>query len=192
VRNCERSTAPAACSELYEPLLACYEATPATGFECSGQGFQQIARPDESVCQGQRDALIECAYPEVKACLDLCRAFDALYGGDAGSEPGSDTDAGLGVICPSRDIPCDSICWIVQGQSAEGIEPDDELDAGSSITLDAGSDINTLADELFVCAIDKAEACRSGAAQPAPDGGQPVMSANWASVLFDCADELGF
>jgi hypothetical protein len=191
VRDCERSLAPSECAGLHEALLACYEGTPPAEFVCSEQGFQEIARPAETVCPGERDALIECAYPRVKECLDFCRGIDALYGPDAGSE----TDAGAGRICPSRDIPCDSMCWLLAGleldeplDAGAGTSSDAESDAESGAGDDAGRNPASLGEELFACSIERADACWAGTPD---DAGAPAMSANWASVLFGCARELG-
>lgn len=164
VRVCEQSVTPAECLEPQATLLRCYDATPPTEFVCSGRGFQQLARPEERVCQPERDALIDCAYPEVRLCLDVCRAAEAGY-----ADAGSDADPASGRICPSRNIPCDSLCWAAQRELAE---------------LRDASGLRTLADAIMACAVRRAEACRSG--EPGDGGAE-----NWSSVLLDCAEELG-
>jgi hypothetical protein len=168
VRTCEQSSAPAECQELQRTLLSCYGATPASDFVCSGQGFQQIARPEERVCQSERDALIECAYPEVKVCLDVCRAAEAE---SADAVP--DAAASPPNRCPSQDIPCDSLCWAAQ-RELERFRHEGGLTAG----------LRDLAGAVMACATRRANECRGGAG----DGG-PM---NWTSVLLECAEELGF
>jgi hypothetical protein len=207
VRTCEQSTGPAECSRFQASLLACYEATPPSEFVCSGQGFQEIARPEERVCQNERDALIDCAYPEVKLCLDVCRAVEASQGGDART----DAQGPGGTDCPSYDIPCDSICWLGRrflsdppGDGGDGSAGGGPADA--SAPNDAGSGLGELADDLVACALRRAEACRSGdlgdAGGDAGDGGDTgsadagsdgatLADENWSSVLLDCAEELG-
>jgi hypothetical protein len=167
VRNCERSLAPAGCFELQKTLLACYQSTPTSEFTCSGQGFQSFARPDENACPSERDALIDCAYPSVKLCLDVCRGIETDAGADAG-------DAGNpeGRICPSHDMPCDSICWA-------GAELYSDVDAAA---LDAGT-AQGVVSLVLECAVERAETCRTATGE--------VEDANWASVLSDCIDDLG-
>jgi hypothetical protein len=187
VRNCERSTAPRECLELQDLLLGCYQAASAGDFVCSGQGFQQIARPEERVCQGERDALIACAYPDVKFCLDVCRAAEASQAGDAAS----DAEPPPGRTCPSRDIPCDSLCWlaprVLGGPREGGLDASSDASGADASAGDGGSGIVDLVDELVACALGRAEACRS---EPADAG--DAGDANWSSVLLDCAEELGF
>jgi hypothetical protein len=176
VRTCERSLGPRECFELHAELLRCYRATPPSQFVCSEQGFQEIPRPEERVCQPERDALIECAYPEVKLCLDVCRAAEAASAADAAL----DASTPPGRTCPSYDIPCDSICWIARGR-LEPSHDDAGADAGSA--ADGGGELGHGAGQLIACALDRAERCHS----PETDAG----SANWSSVLLDCAAELG-
>jgi hypothetical protein len=195
VRTCEQSSAPRACHGLELELLRCYAATSPSEFVCSRQGFQEIARPEERVCQSERDSLIECAYPEVKLCLDVCRAVEVAYVADAAidaSPPGGRT-------CPSHDIPCDSICWVARGELFES-RPDarrqapDVDDGDGSAISDAGSALGEIADKLIACAIGRAQACRSETprdAGSATDSGFRGGNANWSSVLLDCAEELG-
>jgi hypothetical protein len=215
VRNCERSLAPQECTELEGTLLQCYQAVPASEFVCSGQGFQQIARPEERVCQSERDSLIDCAYPEVKLCLDVCRALESSY---ADAEPFDSGPAGR--VCPSSDIPCDSICWLARGillnprpaagdaarDAADGADvlndadvldgsfaqEDSALSDGPS--SDGRSPLGELADEFISCAIGKAEGCRSGELTDAGDGSADAGPgrANWSSVLLECARQFGF
>jgi hypothetical protein len=168
VRLCEQSATPAQCKEREATLLSCYEATPPSEFVCSGQGFQQIVRPEERVCQLERDSLIDCAYPEVKVCLDVCRAAESSQvdaGIDAGASPQN--------RCPSRDIPCDSLCWAAQ-RELEQFRRDGGLAAG----------LRDLAGAVMACATRRADACRNGEG----DGG-PM---NWTRTLLECAEELGF
>jgi hypothetical protein len=169
VRNCERSIAPGECFALQETLLECYRATPANEFFCTGQGFQTSARPDESVCPSERDALIECAYPDVLECLNVCRDAETETKSDAG-DAGPGTTGPSGNTCPAHDIPCDSMCWAGRQYLAES-----ELDAGS---------VSALAKIVIDCAVAKADACRAGT-------GAEVEDANWASVLGECIDVLG-
>jgi len=202
VRNCERSRAPAGCTAPEGELLGCYERAAPSDFACSEQGFLTIARPEVWVCQKERDALIECAHPEVKACLDLCRVFAASYA--AGIEP--DASAPERRVCPVRDVPCDSLCWIVRGYTPPPVpdagspsdadlpdtgEPDAGADAGpvdGGPSLDAGVlDPRFIA--LFECMVRRADACYAG--EPLVDGGSPDAGANWASSLFECAGEVG-
>lgn len=166
VRNCERSIAPAECFDLQEALLECYRATPPSEFTCSEQGFQTSARPDESVCPAERDLLIECAYPDVLACLNVCRDVEAQNASDAGD---AGTTGPSGNTCPAHDIPCDSICWAGRQYLAES-------------NVDAGS-VSELATLVIGCAVERADACRAGTGAEAED-------ANWASVLGDCIDAL--
>lgn len=163
VRDCERSIAPEPCFSLQVTLLECYRKTPASEFVCSDEGFQSPARPEEWVCQAERDALIECAYPEVKACLDVCRAAEASFATDASVLPGSQTR------CPSSNVPCDSICWTARHYLGEH--------------LDASSALGTLSPALMECAIERATQCQNGEA----DAG----AQNWSSVFLACAEALG-
>ncbi len=188
VRNCERSLAEEPCSSLQRTLLDCYRAASPDDFVCSGSGFRAQALPKESTCQAPRDALIECAYPDVRLCLDLCRAVESTLAdasvadagnADANSQP-SDRQ------CPSEDIPCDSICWLA------GSYLSSPSDAGSDTTNDGsynGSNpFGAHASQLIDCALGKAELCRQG--QPAgPDAG--LSDENWRTVLTSCAEELG-
>jgi hypothetical protein len=196
VRTCEQSRPPRECQELERELLRCYAATPPSEFVCSRQGFQEIARPEERICQTERDGLIDCAYPEVKLCLDVCRVIEARYAADA------DVDARppSGRICPSYDIPCDSICWVARGylvdarsDAARGASDASPFDSSAS-SPDAGTRLGELADKVIGCAIGRAEACRSGdadAGDAGNDGGAGRSNANWSSVLLECAGELG-
>lgn len=181
VRTCERSLGPAQCKPLHLELLACYEATPASEFVCTGQGFQTQTRPEEWVCPAERERLIECAYPEVELCLDVCRAIEASQPSDAGADAATPS----GQICPSYDIPCDSICWVANRYL-------ERSDAGAGATNDASigaSDAGTLgelAPKLIECALERADECRNGTvgdAEPDP---------TWSAVLLHCAEELGF
>ncbi len=180
VRVCERSLAPETCGSLHGKLLDCYEATPASEFVCLQWGFQELTFPLESVCPGERDALIECAYPEVKQCLDVCRAVEHSRVADAG-----DAADGFpsGNSCPSYDIPCDSICWLGHRFLSD---PDagSASDAGSDATFgDAG--LGEIAAQFIACALERAEACRSA------DAGADAGDANWSSVMRDCAEQFG-
>jgi hypothetical protein len=177
VRTCERSIAPAECFDLQVALLDCYRATPDDQFVCSGQGFQQNARPEEWVCPGERDALIDCAYPEVKVCLDVCRAVEQSQVGDASADASASSEPS----CPSHDIPCDSICWVARRYLVQLSDGGDTLDASGP--ADAAS-LGALAPLVIDCALDRAQACRAG---DSPDGGDQ----NWASVLLECAEQLG-
>jgi hypothetical protein len=177
VRTCERSIAPAPCFELQEELLSCYRATPESEFVCSGQGFQQSARPEEWICPAERDALIDCAYPEVKLCLDVCRAVEASQASDAGADASTSADPS----CPSHDIPCDSICWVARRYLTQPSDGGDGTDA--SDPADAAS-LGALAPAVIECALERAEACRATTDADAGDE-------NWASVLSECAEELG-
>lgn len=172
VRNCERSLAVGECFPLQEALLDCYHATPASEFTCSGQGFQATARPDELVCPSERDALIECAYPDVLACLNRCRDLEMEHTGDAGDagDAGDGTTGASGNTCPAYDMPCDSMCW------AGRFYLDD-------VPPDAGT-TSALTELVLNCAIERAETCRS-------QTGAELEDANWASVLGDCVDALG-
>jgi len=169
VRLCEQSAASQSCKEREATLLSCYEATPPSEFVCSGQGFQQIVRPEEWVCQPERDALIECAYPEVKVCLDVCRAAEASH-----ADAATDAEPLPPRRCPSRDIPCDSLCWAAQRELERF-----RADGGAA---DAG--LRDLAGAVMACATRRANECREGVG----DGG-PM---NWTSTLLACAEELGF
>jgi hypothetical protein len=160
VRTCERSRAPAACASRERALLTCYEAQPPSAFGCSDQGFPESTRPEESTCPAERDALVDCAYPDVKECLDVCREIESGVPDAPGLE---DED------CPSLDIPCDSLCWAGRAYT-EGVP----LDAGTS---------RGLSRLILDCAVGRAAECRL-----VPDVGVP--KANWASVLADCADTL--
>ena len=196
VRTCEQSRPARECHELERELLRCYAAASPREFVCSGFGFQEIARPEERVCRTERDGLIDCAYPEVKLCLDVCRVVEITFAADA------DVDARppSGRICPSYDIPCDSICWAARSGFFES-RPDaarsglDASPADASAGSDAGSGLGELADNLIACAIGRAEACRSedpeDAGDAGSDGGARRGNANWSSVLLECADELG-
>lgn len=124
---------------------------------CTGSGFQATSRPDESVCQPERDALIECAYPKVRQCLDICREAELTLVTDAGAPEG--------ITCPSRDAPCDSICWLaspyLEGDPAE-------IDAAGRA--------------LMSCALDRVAQCYEGS-----DASLPT----WSVVLPECAESLG-
>ncbi len=168
VRSCEQSAAPEPCREHEATLLRCYAATRPSEFVCSGRGFQQIARPEERVCQPERDALIDCAYPEVKVCLDVCRAAEASH-----ADAANDAEPAPANRCPSRNVPCDSLCWAAQPE-LEQFRRDGGLTAG----------LRDLAGAVMACATRRADACREGAG----DGG-PM---NWTSVLLECAEELRF
>jgi hypothetical protein len=159
VRACEQSRAPPECVGQESSLLDCYAAAPPSEFVCSGRGFLRIARPEERVCQPERDALIECAYPEVKLCLDICRAAEVDHA-DAGRDAAAPGDR----VCPSRDVPCDSMCWLAQRALAA-----------------AGADASMLIESVVACSVRRAEECTGG------DAG----NANWTKVLLDCAAELG-
>lgn len=179
VRSCERSVAQGDCFPLQEQLLSCYDGTKPSDWACTGSGFQTTPRPDETLCQPERDALIACAYPSVKQCLDVCRAVETAVQADAGP----DAQNPPGRACPSRDIPCDSICWLLVAGYAGG-EGDD---AGAS---DAGSVSSSVASDLIDCALGRADACRSGEV----DGGDASpgsLQATWGTALRDCAEAAG-
>jgi hypothetical protein len=195
VRACEYSKGPAECRRFHEELLGCYESAPPSAFACSGNGFQRSARPEESVCQAERDALIRCAYPEVTECLGVCRAAENIYAASA-------TDAGAPSerICPSYDVPCDSICWTAYF----GLPPDPDPDSNPDATPANGGAPQTLTDagvarptreQLVSCALETALACHSEPSADvdasAPDA-STTGNANWASVLLDCEAKLGF
>jgi hypothetical protein len=187
VRICERSKAEGPCFALQEELLDCYQAAPPSDFVCTGQGFSTTARPQEYVCAPERDALIECAYPDVKACLDLCRVVEAAYIADAGPDAQNPEER----TCPSQDIPCDSICWIAG--RFYSLPVDGGVQGGSSADVSvSGSGLGPAeAEQLVACALGRANRCRNGEPEDgAPDGA--VQDSTWATVLTDCADELGF
>ncbi|HMR04984.1 MAG TPA: hypothetical protein PKA88_04390 [Polyangiaceae bacterium] len=181
VRICERSLPNEPCLSLQRELLDCYRAAPLDGFVCSGSGFGAATRPKESTCQAPRDALIECAYPDVRVCLDVCRAVESsLTDGGTDAAAASATDR----KCPSDDIPCDSICWIA------GRYLSSPSDAGSDAAADSSfagaNSFDESATQLIACALDKANRCRQG--QPtSPDAGE--SDETWGTVLASCADE---
>jgi hypothetical protein len=180
VRTCERSLGPDHCFDLQQSLLACYRATPKSEFVCSDQGFQQNPRPEEWVCPSERDTLIECAYPEVKLCLDVCRAVEAGHAPDGATDAGSPDESG----CPSYDIPCDSICWVARRYlELPDDAGNDDASLDASTTPDGGS-LGELAPAVIACALERAEACRAAS-------GGDAEEQNWSSVLRDCAEELG-
>ena len=173
------------------------EATRPGDFVCSGRGFQAIARPQERICPTQRDALIECAYPDVKSCLDSCREAEFRQARDAAF----DARAPSGRVCPSYDVPCDSVCWIAYRELG-GFQSELGMDApgeARSLDADSGNRLADLAAQVVNCAIARAEACRgSDAGEPSDasldaslDGGRVLADANWTTVLWDCARELG-
>ncbi|HMJ13019.1 MAG TPA: hypothetical protein VK524_16470 [Polyangiaceae bacterium] len=173
VRTCEASLGPAACRDEHRELFACYERTPASEFACARSGFDEEARPAEYVCRNQRDALVGCAYPNVRECIDVCRSLEARYAQDAGEDLAEDR-------CPSRDLPCDSLCWVARGEIAVI-----SRDAGER-SEDADSAFGQTASVLITCALERAEACRL---LHAIDAGTAVPE-NWSSVLLQCAGEL--
>ncbi len=184
VRGCERSLPEEPCLSLQRELLDCYRAASPDDFVCSGSGFRAQALPKESTCQAPRDALIECAFPDVRLCLDVCRAVEAAAVSDAG-----DADAGTQSstrLCPSEDIPCDSICWIA------GSYLSSPSDAGADATDDRSfggrNPFGDNASQLIDCALNKADLCRRG--QPtSPDAG--TSDETWRTVLSSCAEQQG-
>ncbi|HEY6559244.1 MAG TPA: hypothetical protein VI072_18295, partial [Polyangiaceae bacterium] len=181
VRTCERSRGPAQCQQAYRVLLGCYAGTPASEFSCSDEGFNEVARPNEHICRTERDTLIECAYPNVRACLDVCRTLEDAHQQDASA--GSSR-----VRCPSRDVPCDSLCWYVTREITAIIR-----DAGASDANDGGV-FRDVASALITCAIERADACRAAAHGDALDGSADASDdaapANWSSVLLRCAGQV--
>ena len=181
VRTCERSRGPEACQEAYRVLLRCYAATPASEFTCSDEGFNEVARPAEYVCQQERDTLIECAYPNVRRCTRVCRSLESSLPADAGAATGRPR-------CPSHDIPCDSLCWFAAREISAA-----SRDAGGSDASE-GERFDSVAAALITCAVDRAEACRAVARGEVPDGaadgGSDLVPANWSSVLLRCAGRL--
>lgn len=181
VRTCERSRGPEACQDAYRVLLRCYAATPPSDFSCSDEGFNQVARPKEHICQRERDTLIECAYPNVRRCTSVCRSLESSRAQDAGAVPGR-------TRCPSQDVPCDSLCWYA-AREISAISRD--AGGGDASSPDRFDDVAT---SLITCAIDRADACRAVARGDVLDGAADAASefapANWSSVLLRCAGRL--
>jgi hypothetical protein len=181
VRTCERSRGPAACQDAYGVLLRCYAATPVSEFSCSDEGFNEVARPMEQICQRERDTLIECAYPNVRQCTSVCRSLESSQAADGGAEP-------TRVRCPSRDIPCDSLCWFAAREISAASRDAGGGDASSREVFEQ------IATTLIGCAIERAAACRAVARgetlDAGADAGSDVAPANWSSVLLRCAGQL--
>jgi hypothetical protein len=177
VRTCERSRGPEACQHDYRVLLRCYSATPATEFSCSDEGFNEVARPKQEICQRERDTLIECAYPNVRQCVDVCRSLELGLVEDAGA-------ASSRVRCPSQDIPCDSLCWYAAREISAASRDAGGADASPREIFEQ------VATALISCAIERADACRAVARGDALDASSDIVPANWSSVLLRCAGQL--
>jgi hypothetical protein len=180
VRTCERSLGPAYCRVYQNELLTCYQRAPRSSFVCTGQGFQGMTRPEEHVCQNERDSLIDCAYPHVKQCLDVCRDLSAASAIDAQAP-----DAAVRP-CPAQRLPCDSLCWSYANVASRTANSGGTHDAAGE---DAESDASALEPlpALITCAIEAATECRLRHASDAGDAGP---ASNWSSLLLDCRKSL--
>ena len=108
------------------------------------------------ICTEDRDALIECEAPRVKACIDACRELDA----EDPVAPGE----GIAVeICPESPVPCERLCWEIDARAALLAGGDDAEDV----------DLATLGRPLITCARDGARRCIQEAAG-APPANAPV------------------
>lgn len=176
VRDCERALPSEACLQHQVLLLDCYRNTPPEGLVCVEQGFQGSIRPMPDICRAERDALVGCAAPRVLGCIEACRALD-------GSAPVTApealaTDPGAAESCPSSPLPCERLCWAVDGAAnSAGDEDGQELPA-----LGAGAALDTLGSALVGCAQQGARSCWERAL-----AGEPAADASWTSLFFECA-----
>jgi hypothetical protein len=167
IRDCEASLPSARCFDRQVTLLECYQQTPPEQLVCVDQGFQGQVRPMPEICTADRDALIECEAPRVKACIDACRELDAEDPVSAADGPGAES-------CPESPVPCERLCW--------------EIDARAELLGDfAGqmADLTTLGRPLISCARDGARSCIDDAAGAPPTEDAPVTS--WTSLFLECA-----
>jgi hypothetical protein len=167
IRDCEASLPSARCFERQVTLLDCYQQTAPEQLVCVDQGFQGQVRPMPEICTADRDALIECEAPRVKACIDACRALDA-------EDPVSADEAEAAEICPESPIPCERLCWEIDARA--------EL-LGEGIGDDA--DLTALGRPLITCARDGARSCIQNAAGAPPmnDG----SGTSWTGLFLECA-----
>jgi hypothetical protein len=172
VRRCERSRPGASCSSLLVTLKECYQEARPEDFVCWGEGFNQRVYPLESTCTSEREALIECEYPEVAECLGQCRAFEATYA------TMHDADATPDERCPPADVPCDALCWELQQPLS--LDGNGNPDGSAS---DAGT--SDPSHQIALCVLQRALDCHT----TAPPEPEPAMT--WSTVLVDCVEEHG-
>ena len=101
VQECEDTKGPAACEDVRETLLACYEDAPDEKFECIVGGGLANVRVADGACQTERDALYECAAPGIGQCLTTCRIVQ------------TELDPALLASCAVGGNSCEEICWIL-------------------------------------------------------------------------------
>lgn len=194
IRDCEASRASSECLLVEQELADCYSRAPVQDFVCVGRGFRSTPRPREGVCEVERDALVECQFPEVKACFDLCRELEAGL-----TSPDEDRVAGEGAVgselssaeispsaCPPRDIPCETLCWNLNDFAQylrDTTDSSPEAGAGdefeSSLELFGG---------LIGCTLDRANACY--AAEQEGSLSETDAVSDWERLLWECAAQV--
>ncbi len=173
VRDCERALPSEACLQHQVLLLDCYRNTPPEGLVCVQQGFQGSIRPMPDICRPERDALVRCAAPRVMACIDECRAFDE-------ADPVSAPEGLNAESCPSSPLPCERLCWALDG--AVDTRDDDLEDLAA---LGEGTELGVLGVALLGCARQSAQSCWERAR--AGELSEPV---SWTSSFFECVEPL--
>lgn len=157
-------------------LLECYRNTPPEALVCVEQGFQGSIRPMPDICRAERDELVGCAAPRVMECIAACRRFDEA---DPVLAP-EGAPVAAAESCPSSPVPCERLCWAIDGAFADDDGGDDLEDLPA---LGAGADLDTLAAALVGCARTGARDCWESTL-----AGEPAAErVSWTSLFFECA-----
>ena len=127
------------------------------------------------ICKAERDALVACASPRVMACISACRGFDEA---DPVVAP-EGVPAAAAESCPSSPIPCERLCWAIDGAVGDDDGGDDLEDLPA---IGAGADLDALGAALVGCARTGARSCweRALAGEPSEE--------SWTSLFFECVE----